>query len=108
MEGSSVAGGEFLLDLPPGVAYLGWGERHWGTTMSKCLPLLAVLLVVPSLYADEAEDKAVAAVMKLRGSVERDVRDPAHPVVSVNLTSTQVMDAGLKELPNLKGPTSRG
>jgi hypothetical protein len=37
--------------------------------MSKVLPLLtALLLAVPSLYVDEAEDKAVEAVMKLGGT----------------------------------------
>jgi hypothetical protein len=48
-----------------------------GTTMTKCLPLLAcLLLAASSLYADEAEDKAVATVEELGGTVERDRMDP--------------------------------
>ena len=36
--------------------------------MTKVLPLLAILLLAtPSVYADEAEDKAVKAVEKLGG-----------------------------------------
>ena len=73
--------------------------------MSKSLPLLAglLLLAAPPLFADDAEDKAVQAVMKLGGKVVRDDKDPAHPVVSVDLSLTKATDAGLKELAGLKG-----
>ena len=71
--------------------------------MSKVLPLLAgLLLASPLLYADEAEKKAAATVEKLGGKVERDDKDPAHPVMSVDLNGTKVTDAGLKELAGLK------
>jgi hypothetical protein len=50
--------------------------------MSRILPSLAVLLLAgPCLVADEAEDKAVAAVTKLGGRVERDEKDPVRPVI---------------------------
>jgi hypothetical protein len=42
--------------------------------MSKVLPLFAVLLAAPSLHADEAEDKAVAIVLMLGGSIKRDAK----------------------------------
>ncbi len=64
--------------------------------MSKNLPLLAgLLLAAPSLHADEAEDKALAAVKKWEGKVQRDEKSPAHPVLGVNLSRTQITDAGL-------------
>ena len=55
--------------------------------MTTFLPQLAglLLLVAPSLHADEAEDKAVAAVGALGGTVWRDDMDPAHPVVIVTI-----------------------
>ncbi len=56
--------------------------------MSKVLPLLAcLLLAAPLLYADEPEDKAVAALLKVGGRVDRDDKDPAHPVVGVDFSS---------------------
>jgi internalin A len=74
-----------------------------GLTMSKILPLLAgLLLAVPSLYADEAEDKAVAAVKKLGGKVKRDDKDPAHPVVGVDLSRIKLTVEDMKELAALK------
>jgi hypothetical protein len=56
--------------------------------------------------ADDAEDKAVAFVEKLGGSVFRDSTWPDKPVIDVNLDSTKVTDADLKELANLKKLTS--
>jgi hypothetical protein len=74
-----------------------------GLTMSKVLPLLAgVLLAAPSLYADEAEEMAVASVTKLGGRVQRDDKNPSHPVVGLDLSRSKVTDACLKELANLK------
>ncbi len=64
--------------------------------------LLLALLTAPSLYADEAEDKAVATVLELHGKVLRDDKDPAHPVVRVDLSFKKVTDAGLKNLADLK------
>ena len=48
--------------------------------------------------ADDAEDKAVAFVEKLNGSLSRDEKAPGKPVVEVRLSGTKVTDAGLKEL----------
>ena len=48
--------------------------------------------------ANEAEDKAVAFVVKLGGKVTRDDKAPGKPVVTVDLFDTQVTDAGVKEL----------
>ncbi len=71
--------------------------------MTKAFLLLAsMLLAAPSLYADDAEDKAVATVRQLGGKVLRDDKDPAHPVMSVDLSNTQVTSADLKELAALK------
>src|SRR5262245_52036648 len=59
-----------------------------------------------SAQADEAEDKAVAFVEKQHGGrVIRDDKVPGKPVVMVNLGSTKVTDAGLKELTPLKSLT---
>jgi hypothetical protein len=75
--------------------------------MSKLLPLLVVLLLAlltaPSLYADEAEDKAVAAVEQLGGRVWRDDKDPAHPVVHLEFSYKDVTDADLRKLTVFKG-----
>ena len=54
------------------------------------------------VWADDAEDKAVAFVEKLRGRVTRDENAPGKPVITVNLGGTTVTDAGLKELAGLK------
>ena len=50
------------------------------------------------VWADEAEDKAVAFVKKLGGSVGRDENAPGKPVIGMQVHGTQVTDAGLKEL----------
>ena len=54
--------------------------------------------------ADEAS--AVKAVEKLGGKVTRDDKLPGKPVIGVNLCSTRVRDADLKELKDLKQLTS--
>jgi internalin A len=80
----------------------GLGVYSRGLTMSKVLPLLAgLLLAAPLLLADEAEDRAVEGVKKLGGTVERDDKSPAHPVVRVYLTGSSVGDASLKGLTKL-------
>src|SRR5688572_13762631 len=56
--------------------------------------------------ADDAEDKAVAFVEKLGGTVTRDEKQPGKPVVSVNLRYRKVTDAGVKELAVFKNLTT--
>jgi hypothetical protein len=70
--------------------------------LTWCWLLVLALLGVPTLRADEAEDKAVAFVQKLGGKVERDEKAPGKPVVAVSLTFIKVKDAELKELAPLK------
>ena len=77
-------------------------------TAFKAMVFSALMLVSLSgsaAWADEAEDKAVAFVTKLYGTVTRDDKAPGKPVVTVNLGGRQVTDAGLKELAPLKGLT---
>jgi|GEM_PF-2505728 len=64
-------------------------------------------------WADDAEDKAVAFVEKLGGTVTRELKalrkdDKAlrKPVIEVQLSNTKVTDAGLKELAPLKNLTT--
>jgi hypothetical protein len=52
--------------------------------------------------ADEAEDKAVKAIQELGGRCGRDKKAKGKPIVNVNLTDTNLTDAGLKELAGLK------
>ena len=59
-----------------------------------------------ALRADDAEDKAVAFVEKLGGKVTRDEKAPGKPVITVDLSVTQVTDAGLKELAPLQNLTA--
>ncbi len=58
------------------------------------------------VQADDVEDKAVAFVEKLRGTVTRDDKATGKPVVTVSLGYTKVTDAGLKELAPLKNLTT--
>lgn len=67
------------------------------------LTIAVMLLAAAPLHADDAEDQAVKAVEQLGGSVTRDDKDPAHPVVSVFLGGAKVTDADLKVLAALKG-----
>ena len=60
----------------------------------------------PSAGADDAEDKAVKFVEGLKGKVTRDDTQPGKPVVKVELTGTEVTDAGVKELAALKNLTN--
>ena len=66
------------------------------------------LVLIPSapLYADDAEDKAVAFVEKLGGRVTRDEKLPGKPVIGVHLSFNAVTDVGLKELAPLKNLTT--
>ena len=56
----------------------------------------------PQDAAGSPEDAAVKAVEKLGGKVERDDEQPGRPVVEVSLAGTQVTDADLKGLKDLK------
>ena len=58
--------------------------------------------------ADDAEDKAVAFVKKLGGTITRDDKQTGKPVTTLNLNGTGVTDAGLKELAALNNLTSQG
>jgi len=62
--------------------------------------LLGLLVVAVTVRADEAT--AVKAIEKLGGTVTRDAKLPRKPIVGVNLGGTDVTDAGVKELKELK------
>lgn len=70
---------------------------------ARYLALAVVLLGPTQVFADEAEDRAIAAVKKLEGEVTRDDKAPGRPVIRVRLGGTEVTDAGLKNLAPLKG-----
>src|SRR5215510_11853533 len=72
--------------------------RHRGAVGAGVL--LGLLVLVVTGRADEAA--AVKAIEKLGGKVTRDDKLPGKPVVAVDLGSTTVTDAGLKELKELK------
>lgn len=71
--------------------------------VTRFLAVTVLLLGATATLADEAEDRAVAAVKKLGGEVFRDMKAPGKPVVGVSLYSTKVKGADLKELAALKG-----
>src|SRR5262245_11608864 len=62
--------------------------------------LLGLLVLAGPGRADEAA--AVKMIEKLGGKITRDDKRPGKPVVGVDLKSTPVTDAGLKELKKLK------
>ena len=60
--------------------------------------IAALALVAPTakcLGADEAENKVVRAIQKLDGSVKRDEKANAKPVIAVNLSGSTVTDVAL-------------
>ena len=63
---------------------------------------MVVLLIAGLVAAEETEDKAIAAIAKLEGRIKRDENKPGRPVVALDLTRTEVIDAGLKNLAALK------
>jgi hypothetical protein len=63
---------------------------------------LLALLTGGNLPADEAEDKAVEAVEKLRGKVARGGQAQGKPVVVVDLERSRAMGADRKQLVGLK------
>src|SRR5262245_37392912 len=62
--------------------------------------LLGLLVLAVPGRADEAA--AVKMIQKLGGQVVRDDKLPGKPVVDVDLDTTKVTDAGLRELKELK------
>src|SRR5262249_899692 len=64
--------------------------------------LAVVFLFVAMGRADEGEEKAVAAIEKLGGRVNRDQTKPGHPVVVVNLEGSKVTDAALRQVGELR------
>src|SRR5262249_39823966 len=73
---------------------------RWSLTAAALLLGLAPWTAVCT-RADEAEDRAVKAIEKLGGSITRDETATDKPIVSVDLGSTKVTDAGLKHLAGL-------
>ncbi len=71
----------------------------------RFLPVAAgvLLLAAAPVRADDAEDQAEKAVQKLGGMVVRDDKDPAKPVIKVDLSFKKVTDVDLKALADLKG-----
>ena len=74
-------------------------------TVIFALTVLGLCLGSP-VRADEAEDTAVEFVQKLGGKVTRDEKAPGKPVTTLDLSFTEVTDAGLKELAPLKNLTT--
>jgi hypothetical protein len=75
-------------------------------TTPRALAAALVLALVAGCSrppADEAEEKAVRAIEQLGGRITRDDKAEGPPVVRVDLSKTQVTDAELKELQELKG-----
>ena len=60
--------------------------------------ILATLFLGGFVAADEAEDSAVAVVMKMGGKFTRDQKAPWRPVIGVNLERSKVTDAELESL----------
>src|SRR5438445_10210486 len=76
------------------------------TLMRTMLVGAVMLLACLSGAARADEASAVKAVENLGGNVTRDDKLPGKPVIGVNLGGTQVTDAGLKELKDLKQLTT--
>jgi hypothetical protein len=77
--------------------------------MRAMIALLSCLSVTASgslRAANEAEDKAVAAIQKLGGKVERDDKRAGSPVVTVDLMRDKIKDADLACLADLREVTS--
>jgi len=80
---------------------------------SKVLPLVSwsvltllgvATIAVPIAWAqagNSAQDRAIAAIEKLGGKVERDETAPDKPVIAVNFGTTQVGDEALANLAGL-------
>ena len=73
--------------------------------MMRQIALLLSLAVSVAAFGQEPadqEEKAVNAILKLGGKVTRDEKLPGRPVVGVDLRDTNIADADLKELKELK------
>jgi len=64
--------------------------------------LTLLVLARSGLRADEAVDRAVRAVVERGGRVTRDEKAKGKPVIGVELSFTEVTNAGLKELATLQ------
>src|SRR5579872_2924211 len=96
--------------MPPPACSLWTGVRRECSTLigvpamsARLVALVALLLGASSTFADEAEDRAVAAVKKLGGTVIRDDKAPGRPVIGINLAFTKAKDADLKIIPPIMG-----
>ncbi len=76
--------------------------------MGKALLLVVFVTVAGSPVADEAEDKAVAALEKLGGKVRRDKKIDGQPVDAVYWTFANATDHDLAILKNFKRLKSLG
>jgi hypothetical protein len=79
----------------------GQSSHLGGANVMSGRTLLLVLLCLgfpSSACADEAEEKAVAAITKLGGKVERDDNKEGKPVIVVGLSYSTLTDADLKGL----------
>jgi hypothetical protein len=66
-----------------------------------------LVLGSPALVrADDAEDKAIAFVRQMDGSITRDDERPGKPVVKVSLWGAEVTGTGLKQLTAFKNLTT--
>ena len=75
---------------------------YWmGTAVLLSVALLIVAIAAP-VCADDAEDKALAAVERLGGQVLRDATKPGKPVRDVTISGKGVKDADLKDLAGFK------
>jgi hypothetical protein len=85
------------MNAPASSSYLEFGA------VTKNMALLLILVLTAPIHADNREAAAVKAIENLSGEVERDDKDPAHPVISVHFFTNQyVTDAALKELSPFK------
>jgi hypothetical protein len=67
----------------------------------RLAPLGFLALVLAAKPADDAEDKSIADINKLGGTIERDDKKPGAPVIAVDFSKKEVKDADLKCLQNL-------
>jgi len=82
--------------------------------IDNTMRILSCLLLTWSVIATDAQAQtakesqatAVAAIRKLGGNVTFDEKSPGKPLVSVDLSSTKVTDAGLVHLKGLTPPNT--
>ena len=66
------------------------------------LPSCLMFLAANPATAEDPEDRAVAFVQKLGGTVECNPKAMGNPIIKVSLRISQATDAGLRELAPLK------